>query len=696
MNVLVVEDDLITRKILCSILTQRGYTITQANSAEEAKGFYTAEFFPLVILDLNLPGIDGLEFSRWVREQPNGDRTYILVGTADGQSDKRIHTLNQILEAGSDDYVAKPYTPDFLHVRLTIAETQIREIELRKKLEIALKQERDFISAVFDTAAVLIIVMNLDQRIVHMNAAALLLTEIDLDAHPQFPDTLIAPEDMTRVNNLLETLRKTTQAVVFETFLVSHQGQKRYISWTATLTSTETEGTNTTNIVCSGIDITERYEAEERLAFLATRDPLTQFYNRNYLHEAMISFLKKAREDIPCALLCIDLDDFKIVNDAAGHAAGDRLLLNISALLKDSTRLEDVIVRFGGDEFIILLSDTDMEQAQRIAERIRCRIDEFIFYDSSRRFSVSASVGLIMIDPELTQEQIIARADAACYTAKAKGRNRTEVYTLNDKTIRQMHADANWKERIKEALLERWFELWFQPVMDLSTNEIAYHETLIRLREPDGEIIMPSAFLPSAERFKIIPVIDRYVIKYAARYLAADPTLHLAINLSGQSMSDPQILDWILQCFEAVPDGSHRVNFEITETAVVSNMQAAKEIVSKLRRLGFQFALDDFGSGFSSFHYLQELPIYYLKIDGSFITNLPTQPINRSFIQAINEIAHQLKIKSVAEHVEDQATLDILREMNVDFVQGYYIGEAVYRPLASKGGTKTQSLSLGF
>jgi len=694
MKVLVVEDDQVTRKILCRILGQRDHTVTEAASAEEAKGLYTAGFFPLVILDLHLPGIDGLEFSRWVREQPDGDRTYILVGTADGQPNQRAHTLNQILEAGADDYIAKPYTPDFLHVRLTIAETQVHEIELRKKLELDLKQERDFISAVFDTAAVLIIVMSLDQHIVHMNAAALLVTEIGLDDEPRFPDNFIAPQEIDRVNGLLEILREKGEPATFETFLIGSMGEKRYISWTATLTTPDQS--DTTNIVCSGIDITARYQAEERLAFLATRDPLTQFYNRNYLHEAMGSFLRKAREKIPCALLCIDLDDFKIVNDAAGHAAGDRLLIGIAALLKDSMRGEDIIVRFGGDEFIILLGETDIEQAYRIAERIRNRVDEFIFYDGTRRFSVSASIGLIMIDPALTSEQIIARADAACYLAKANGRNRTEIYTPDAAAIKRMHADANWKERIKEALQERWFELWFQPVVDVVTNEIAYHETLIRLRDSNGEIIMPSAFLPSAERFKISPVIDRYVIKYAARYLAADPNLHLAINLSGQSITDPELINWVLQCFEQVPDGSRRVNFEITETAVVSNLRAAKEIISRLRRLGFQFALDDFGSGFSSFQYLQELPIYYLKIAGNFVTNLPAQPMNRAFIEAINHIAHQMKIKSVAEHVEDQATFDILREMGVDYVQGFYLGEPVYRPLSTKSTTKTQTLSIGF
>lgn len=694
MKVLIVEDDSVTRHLLCRIIGHRGHTAVPASSGEEAKRIYSNDFFPLVILDLNLPGIDGLEFSRWVREQPNGDRTYILVGTAEGQTDEQAETLNQILEAGSDDYIAKPYNADFLHVRLTIAETQIREIEVRKNLEIALKQERDFISAVFDTAAVLIIVMNLEQRIVHMNESALMLTVIDLDSQPRFPDTLVAPENVAPVNDALAELKKKTRPVTFETFLLSHDGQKRYISWTAALTSPDQ--IETANIVCSGIDITDRYQAEERLAFLASRDPLTQFYNRNYLHEAMASFMQKARENIPCALISIDLDDFKIVNDSAGHAAGDRLLIAIAGLLKDSTRPEDIIVRFGGDEFIILLSDTDLDQAKRIAERIRSRIEEFVFYDSSRRFSVSTSMGLIMLDPALTAEQIIARADAACYTAKANGRNRTEVYTPDDATIRQMHSDANWKERIKEALQERWFELWFQPVMNLATNEIAYQETLIRLREPDGEIIPPMAFLPSAERFKIIHHIDRYVVKYAARYLMADSQLRISINLSGHSLGIPALVDWILQCFEPIANGSQRTIFEITETAVVANLQAAREIMGKLRQAGFQFALDDFGSGFSSFQYLQELPIDYLKIDGSFVENLPTQPLNRSFIHTINEMAHQMKVKSVVERVEDQATLDILREMNVDFVQGYHIGHPAYRPLAARGNMKTQSLSLDF
>lgn len=672
MKVLIVEDDPATRKVLCAVLAKReGYEPVAVASAEEAQILYQQTLFPLVILDLNLPNMNGLDFSRWLRQQPTGDLTYILMGTANAVNANGVNQLNEILEAGADDYIGKPYHPSLMGVRLAVAEKQIAHLELRKRLAQALKRETDFVSAVIETTTVLIVVLDVHLNIIRTNPAFKNLADPNTNYSLDLQRELLAPEIFIEVLADLQGKTKMEKPISFITEMMTASEEKRYISWTVSVVPPDTS--TEAKLICSGIDITERQDAQEQLAFLALRDPLTHCYNRNYLLQALQATREQIAAGASSAMLSIDLDNFKIVNDSAGHLAGDRLLINIVRLFREGIVSGDDIIRLGGDEFIIILNGVRIEEAQLVAERIRQRVDEFVFVDAGKHFNVGVSIGIAMIDPALTPEQIISRADSACYVAKAHGRNCVKIYDASQSQSQQLQSDINWRDVIRKALREDGFELWHQPVVEISTGQTSFNEVLLRLKGEDGNLIPPNRFLPAAERLRIMPQIDRHVMARMAEHLASHPDLRISINLSAQSLGEPDLAAFILETFPA-ETMAPRVCFEITETAVISDIQGARQILRQLNEAGFGFALDDFGVGFSSFDYLKNLPIKYLKIDGSFIVDMVAQPVNRAFIKAMSQIAHDLGIQTVAECVETAEILEALRELKIDFAQGFYTG----------------------
>ena len=558
MKVLIVEDDPGTRLILSRMLADRGYDVTACSTAEEAVNAYNSAFYPLLFLDLFLPGMDGFSLCRWIRSQPDGHQHLILVGTA---SDRK-EDLQKILDAGADDYISKPYQADVLEVRLVIAQQRVKNIETRATLEASLRQER------------------------------------------------------------------------------------------------------------------------ERLRYLATHDPLTKLLNRAMLMETLQEGVQAARAGDCSALLYIDLDNFKLINDSLGHGVGDRVLAEVATVLQKSVRSQDVPFRLGGDEFAILLRDIGLEKARIISERILSRIQDFAFSDSKNTFILNASIGITIVDGTAGPEEVIAFADSACYSAKAHGRNRMEVYDIRDESIAALRRQAPRAAEIKEAIAAQRFEILFQPIVDVQTLIPSLYEVLVRLPS-DGKLLLPGTFLPAAERFHLIPKIDRQVINKALSHLSANDGLCLAINLSGQSFADQTLADFIEAAFKAAEVEPGRVTFEITETAMISNLPAARIMMRQLQAEGFRFALDDFGAGFSSFSYLKDLIPNYLKIDGSFIREAENDSSKWIFVEMMNDIAHRLKIKSIAEFVEVEATLGKLRAIGIDLAQGFLIGEPGPAPLIS-------------
>lgn len=433
-------------------------------------------------------------------------------------------------------------------------------------------------------------------------------------------------------------------------------------------------------------DITEQNRMKDQLKYLATHDSLTGIPNRYSLLENLRRAVAKAKRGQISALLLIDLDNFKLVNDTLGHPSGDDFLITLTNTLKNNLREGDLLARLGGDEFAVLLEGTTKEEAKIVAEKLRHIIDEkelcLVTYKTC--FNLTISVGITMIDGSIDAPKLLSYADSALYAAKQAGRNRVNFYqqppdTLNHK-VTETHHLVNL---IKHGLKENRFILMFQPICELKNNKIIHYEVLIRLKDNQGQLLLPGRFMPVAERFGLIAQIDRWVIEASLLALKKYSQLKLFINISGISLSDENLLEFIEETANKSGINPERIGFEITETSAVKDLVRAENWIRRLKKLGCSFALDDFGIGFSSFYYLRHLPVDFLKIDGSFIQNLDQDSTNRALVQAISTVAQSLGKKTIAEFVENEPILRILKNLNIDCGQGYYFGKPEPYP---KGG----------
>ncbi len=433
-------------------------------------------------------------------------------------------------------------------------------------------------------------------------------------------------------------------------------------------------------------DITEAHHLSEQLSFQATHDPLTGLYNRREFERRLHYALESAHtSDAEHAMCYLDLDRFKVINDTSGHLAGDEFLRQLGALLPDRTRCGDILARLGGDEFGVLMENCTVDNARRAANEIRQLIEEFRFTWKGQRFGLGVSIGLAPItagSEDITS--VMAAADAACYLAKERGRNRIHVYREDDTELEQRHSEMQWVRRIQEALDEDRFRLYFQPIVPVEDDESKgeHYELLLRMEDPEGGTIPPGAFLPAAERYHLADRLDRWVLGTTVEWLMAHPAhlerLYLcSINLSGQSISDDEFLNFATGCLDGTSVPPEKLCFEITETAAIANLQSATRFMNVLKGWGCRFALDDFGIGFSSFAYLKTLPVDFLKIDGVFIRNIVHDPFDLAMVKSINEIGQALGKKTIAEFVENSAILEKLRlrHIGIDYAQGYFIGE---------------------
>ncbi len=449
----------------------------------------------------------------------------------------------------------------------------------------------------------------------------------------------------------------------------------------------------TFNTMAQSLEEREREQKshEARLAHMATHDALTGLPNRNTLDQVLLTAVAAARRDHFSALLYLDLDQFKVVNDTLGHASGDRLLIALGGLLRASLRSEDLLVRLGGDEFAAVIHDVTADQAVIIAEKLRRVIDDYRFSEGGQSFDLGVSIGVALIDGQVTGSELLAQADIACYTAKAGGRNKVELYRSGAAEIMSLSGDAKWSVKLKDALREDRFRLVFQPIVGVADGRVHHHEALIRLVEEDGSLTSPIAFIPAAERVGLIQDIDRWVLSNAldqiSQELARGHRMRLAVNLSGVTVRDPASLAFIRQAIESRHVEPGLVSFEITETVLMTNLVAARRSIEVLSAMGCRFALDDFGSGFSSFNYLVQLPVDLVKIDGGYVRDLASNPVHQAVVRAINDVAHSMGKQTIGEWVEEAGSLEVLRTLGIDFGQGYYLGKpSEARPAAAYAG----------
>lgn len=424
-----------------------------------------------------------------------------------------------------------------------------------------------------------------------------------------------------------------------------------------------------------------RKEAEEQVAYLVYHDALTDLMNRDQFKKQLEAFLETARvHGQEHGLLYVDLDQFKIINDTCGHIAGDELLKQIGKLIKSYLREQDRVSRMGGDEFGILLWQMSLGQSLDMARIIHNAIKEYRFVWNEQPFVVSSSIGVVQINSAAADvEEVLASADMACYAAKDKGRNYIQVFDANDRELTQRRDQMHWASRIRRALDEDSFVLYTQAIVGLGRTQ-RHQEFLVRMRDSEDAIIPPGMFMPAAERFNLMPLIDRWVIRHAFAHVKkllengqTDEGDIFFINLSGSSLSDEVFFAYVREQLQAFALPQRKICFEITETTAISNLETASAFISEIRDLGFLFALDDFGVGMSSFAYLKAIPVDVLKIDGGFVRNILNDPMDEAIVEACNNIAHSAGLITVAEFVENKAIEDKLREMGVDFGQGYGI-----------------------
>jgi len=439
-------------------------------------------------------------------------------------------------------------------------------------------------------------------------------------------------------------------------------------------------------------DVSEQRGLARQMSYQATHDALTGLVNRREFERRLEEAIEIGHRGDGQHVLCyLDLDRFKVVNDTSGHLAGDSMLREVAKLLRDAVRDSDTVGRLGGDEFGMLLMGCPLEKARQIADDVCRAVGDHRFVWRDRIFNIGVSVGLVEISRESgTIEELLTAADSACYVAKKQGTGRVAVYSARDEALARHTGEIQWLQKLQSALKESRFQLFYQPIVPAYGTDGGgpAMEVLVRLQEEDGHQVQPAEFVRAAERYRLMGLVDRWVVQttLAALGRGAIPVSSdrcVAINISGQTLADSQFLEFVVECLDSTGVTPAQVCFEISETAVVANLDHARRFVGVLHGMGCQFALDDFGSGVGSFSNLKSLPLDYLKIDGSFIRNLARDSVNQAMVTAMIKLARTLNFKVIAEQVEDSAALEAARRIGVDFVQGYAIARPQPLPLAA-------------
>jgi diguanylate cyclase (GGDEF)-like protein/PAS domain S-box-containing protein len=566
----------------------------------------------------------------------------------------------------------------------------LTDIADRKQAEAALHEERDRAQVTLASIADAVITVDLQGRIDYLNPVAERLTGWPADAAHGRPagDVFVAVNETTGapMPDAVGRALRDGQTIESEGSLALMPREGAPIAIDRSIAPIRDRGGRIVGGVIVFHDMRRERQYAARLSHLASHDALTGLLNRREFELRLRAALDGAREgDVHHAVLYLDLDQFKVVNDTCGHAAGDELLRQIGALLRPRLREGDTLARLGGDEFGVLLEHCPPEPALRIAENLRRTIADFRFSWHRRTFSVGVSIGVVNVTQgPRTLSGVLSAADAACYMAKDKGRNRVQVYRPEDSEVALRQGEMEWVNRIQRALAENRLMLYAQAIVPLHADEPPSHELLVRLLDERNEVIPPMAFIPAAERYNLMPAIDRWVIRTAFAALAdrprgSEPGVH-AINLSGASIGDDQFLDYVREQFDRFRIPHASICFEITETTAVTSVSRAAEFMDALRAHGCRFALDDFGVGVSSFTYLKHLPVDYLKIDGSFVRGMLNDPVDAAMVEAIHRIGRVMGKRTIAESVESPAIRAALAAVGVDYAQGY--GIAMPAPFA--------------
>lgn len=558
----------------------------------------------------------------------------------------------------------------------SVANTRRRALELGWRMSHRYRESEQRFRTLNDLLPALVLLAREDGAVLYANQAARARLGADVDERASLEALFEDPALRRRLRPEHDDLPWSN----VEAVLVSLNGDR---FWVATSIERIRVG-GEARLLMVASDISEQRQLTELLSHQASHDTLTELFNRREFERHVQRALHAVGHGAPArALLYIDLDQFKLINDTSGHLAGDQLLSQLALVMADVMRPGDVLARLGGDEFGVLAHEIDREGAQVLAERLRTAIEGHIYAWEQRSYTISASFGVVMLDhPGMTLAEVLSKADTACYMAKDHGRNRIHVFSERDAETIRRRGEMEWANRLRWVIDEQRLLLDYQEVRPLQPGppREPHIELLVRLRDEEGRVVGPGAFLPAAERYGLVPLIDRWVIEAALGHFDA---LHAsgrapgscAINLSAATLEDDAVPDFILELAARHGVPSDRLCFEITETEAVRNLARASRFIERLRDAGCHVALDDFGAGMSSFAYLKNLPVDRIKIDGSFIRDLGGDAMSRAIVDAITRIGHQRGLEVVAEWVDKPRTIEILRELGVDYGQGYALHE---------------------
>ena len=672
-RVLIVDDDRDFADSIADLLALEGYEVCPAYTVKEAEA--AARRFParVTLIDIRLGTTDGVDLiARLKSIRP--ELTCVMM-TAYASTDSAIAAL----KTGAYDYLRKPFHPGELLASLGRAFERMDLEQEKARAREALRRYEQIISSTADLMAFV------DGDHVYQAVNDAYVKAYATERHAIVGRTMIEIHGRAIFEGMMqESLTRCLagEETHYQAWFDFPQSGRRFMD-VAYYPYRDEDGADSGAVV-SWRDLTETHTLSEKLTYQATHDALTGLVNRGEFEQRLRRLIEIAREQHTEHALCyLDLDQFKIVNDTCGHVAGDELLRQLGLLLPEHVRKGDTLARLGGDEFGVLMEGCSLSQATRVANVLLDAIRGFQFHWEDKTFNLGVSIGVVPIN-EVSESitAVLSTADSACYAAKDEGRNRIHVYHEDDTKVARRHGEMQWVTRIQRALEEDRFELYAQPIASVTAAPTTGHhyEVLVRMHDEHGHTVLPGAFLSAAERYNLSAKLDHWVVRRTfdalvrhSRHL--DELYLCSINMSGHSLGDEELLGYVTEQFRAGCIPSEKICIEITETAAISNLSSAMRFIKLLKEWGCRFALDDFGSGLSSFAYLKNLPVDFLKIDGIFVKDLLGDPIDYAMVKSINDIGHVMGKRTVAEFVDDAAILGVLRDIGVDYAQGYAIGE---------------------